>query len=226
MPIYMRAKDCPPWTHPIFKNERHAGKVNVNVAEQAHISGGGHYWFCNMNGPDGVEVIPQYVSGNEDIISSPLMERQLYCGGDLTLAPGVMVLKRSTMGCSQFFTLWCHPSDINQGLLPTKIDLTLAEKIVLQATCSLKNTYGGRTNIRFHEANEYTGISQRAWDAAVAALTAKGVLDKRGAVTVEGRNVRPDGMGLWELGRESGWAELKKTLPYGDKSTNPIFEND
>ncbi len=77
------------------------------------------------------------------------------------------------------------------GLLPAPIELSEDEKIVLEATCCYKSSYSGISNYRYHEAKRKTNITLERWNSAKESLTVSGYLDKRGAVTVKGRNARP-----------------------------------
>ncbi len=74
--------------------------------------------------------------------------------------------------------------DAAAPLLPAKQELTEPEARVLAVTSSLKNTYGGRTNIRFYES----ALSRDEWDAASLRLHVRKLLRKNGSVTPEGRN--------------------------------------
>jgi hypothetical protein len=74
--------------------------------------------------------------------------------------------------------------------LEQTIDLTDDEKIVLNATCSYKSSYGGVSNYRFVEAKRQTGITLDRWNMAKESLIAKKLLNKAGAATIEGRNAR------------------------------------
>jgi len=58
----------------------------------------------------------------------------------------------------------------------------------LKYTSRYKNTYGGETNIRYKEAKRETGISQDAWNTALASLKTSKLLNKAGAITTAGRN--------------------------------------
>jgi hypothetical protein len=76
-------------------------------------------------------------------------------------------------------------------LLPAPAELTEDEEIVLVATRSLKASYGGVSNHRFAEAQRYTGIDLHRWETAKSALIARKLLNKAGAITVEGCNTCP-----------------------------------
>ena len=99
-----------------------------------------------------------------------IVEHSIFCGKDMGL------------------TFYIHPSDAPQ-LLPDTPDATENERIVLEFTSGLKNTYGGRTNIRFTEAGRKYGISAEDWETAVQSCISKGWLRKNRAITPDGRNV-------------------------------------
>lgn len=73
-------------------------------------------------------------------------------------------------------------------LLPKTVELSDDEKTVLIATRSLKSSYAGIKDYRFQEANRARGITIQRWQLAKASLTQKGLLNKAGAITVEGKN--------------------------------------
>lgn len=77
---------------------------------------------------------------------------------------------------------------MNQLALPCHVELTVDEKIVLSATRSLKSSYNGLSNYRFHEASQTTGITQARWGAALGSLKARKLLNAAGAITDEGKN--------------------------------------
>ena len=81
-----------------------------------------------------------------------------------------------------------HPDNLAK-LLPDKTtELPWAERVVLYATRSLKSSYGGIRNFRWHEANRATGISADEFDAAKQRLIARKLLNRAGAITPAGRN--------------------------------------
>lgn len=73
-------------------------------------------------------------------------------------------------------------------LIPPKPALAWAESVVLAATRSLKSSYAGIKNYRFYEAHERTGITETEWDSAKAVCIQKGLLNRAGAITDDGRN--------------------------------------
>lgn len=101
------------------------------------------------------------------------VEHTIFCGKDLGL------------------TLILNPSDA-APLLPSADKPTDDEAHVLIATASLKNSYGGETNIRFRRLNERFGMTEQAYEAAIQSCIEKGWMDRRRAITAKGRNVIED----------------------------------
>ena len=108
--------------------------------------------------------------------------------------PAGFAVVRHSVFCGQDmglrFTL--RPEDA-APLLPAPIDLSHAEKVVLMATAAFKASYGGRDRYQMAaDAMRYrTGAimpSREVWEATKVRLAARGMLDKRGAITVAGRN--------------------------------------
>jgi hypothetical protein len=83
-------------------------------------------------------------------------------------------------------------SDLNRKLLPAPTALSEPERIVLWATRSFKAGYAGDPENRYHEARRETGITRDDWTRGKAMAIEKGLLDKRGAITVAGRNAIAD----------------------------------
>lgn len=103
--------------------------------------------------------------------------------------PGMAVVEHSIFcGKDHGITFYVHPDDA-PALIPAPADVTEDEKIVLLFTSTLKNSYGGKSNIRFTEATDRYGISQDAWTAAQDSLKARKLLNKAGSITPDGRNV-------------------------------------
>ena len=100
-----------------------------------------------------------------------VVEHSIFCGKDMGL------------------TFYIRSEDI-APLLPPPSTLSSDELIVLEATATYKNTYGGRTNLRFKEAARTTGITAERWEAAKASLIASEHLRKNGSITTKGKNMR------------------------------------
>jgi len=105
--------------------------------------------------------------------------------------PHDIILIEHSIFCGKDMGLTIYTTENNRArLLPqnTNEQLTEDEKIVLKYTKSLKNSYGGRTNIRFKEAHEEKGISLENWESAKSNLIRKKLLNSQGAITSKGRN--------------------------------------
>ena len=85
-------------------------------------------------------------------------------------------------------TIYANAVDLAPMLPAPEGNLTDHERIVLTFTKAYKASYGGVSNLRFHEAKRTHKITLTDWEAAKASCTAKGYLDKRGAITASGRN--------------------------------------
>lgn len=112
-----------------------------------------------VNGADSVQLVPGMVC----------VEHTYFCGKDMGI------------------TIHVHPENAPKRL-ENNLELTREEKIVLVYTRTYKNTYAGRTNVRFHEATRAKGISIEQWQNAINSLQEKKMLNKAGAITNEGRN--------------------------------------
>jgi len=110
----------------------------------------------------------------------------------IDLKPGFAVVKHSDFcGHDMGLTFYVHPDNAAR-LLPAPVELSDHEKVLLSATCQYKASYGGRD--RYEMARPYGGDAlayyptREQWEQAKQSLIQKGLLDKRGAVTVAGRN--------------------------------------
>ena len=119
-----------------------------------------HPAFSPINGIDNFTIPEGYV----------VVENRIFCGRDMGLKLHV----------SESAPLL--ESGDNPGL-------TKNEKIVLYAT-SYKSSYAGISNYRYHEARRATGINSVDYETVKISLINKGLLDKRGAITNSGRNIK------------------------------------
>lgn len=92
----------------------------------------------------------------------------IFCGKDM----GLTILTKESLALSH-----------------EKQDLSQDEIIVLVATKSLKSSYAGISNYRFHEARNVTGITEERWDNAVEKLIERGFLNKNKAINARGKNI-------------------------------------
>lgn len=85
-------------------------------------------------------------------------------------------------GVDMGLTFYIHPGAA-APMLPKAVTLTETERAVLNIIGGIKSAY------RASEA-AYKGISPADYDAAKVTLTAQGLLNKAGAITIAGRNAR------------------------------------
>lgn len=107
---------------------------------------------------------------------------------EIRLEPGLVVACLHHFRGREYMEIITSPANV-QALLPAPVDVTDDEKTVLIATRSLKSSYGGVKDYRFFEARRRRGITRERWEAAVASLKARRLLNAAGAITTEGRNV-------------------------------------
>jgi hypothetical protein len=108
------------------------------------------------------------------------------------LAPGLAIVEHSRFcGKDMGIVIHVHPDNLGK-LLPAPTALSEPERIVLWATRSFKAGYGGDPENRYHEARRETSITRDDWTRGKAMAVEKGLLDKRGAITVAGRNAIAD----------------------------------
>lgn len=114
-------------------------------------------------------------------------------GDDVKLVPGLVCVEHSIFcGKDTGITIHVHAENAPK-YLPAPVDLTEDEKTVLSYTKSCKSSYAGISNFRFHEATRRTKITLDRWEAAKASCIVKGLLNKAGALTIDGRNVNVKG---------------------------------
>ena len=120
---------------------------------------------------------------------------------EVALVPGIAVVEHSMFcGKDMGLTFHVHPDNAAKLLPAPTAELTAHEKLVLQATCSFKSSYGGKDRYQMM-ADEVRYASSKhvqepfptreQWDAAKQSLIGRGMLNKAGAVTPCGRNARP-----------------------------------
>jgi len=110
-------------------------------------------------------------------------------GADAVTLPEGTALVTHTIFCGKDMGLTLTISPANApALLPVQTALTDIEAYVLIATASLKNTYGGETDIRFRRVAARFGTTRAEWETAVQRLISARLLLKSGAITPDGRN--------------------------------------
>lgn len=189
MDLYLERKDVEQLANKTFPSY-HGKKFRVSTSESYRLhnywDGGSREYFVLLRiNPDGSVVL---VDGCNTGTDNPFKDE---AHQSIPIAQDMMVVVNSIFcGKDMGLTFYVHPNSILlPKLLPAPAELSQEEKVVLVATRSLKPCYAGDSNVRFHEARRWTGITQEQWDVAKASCTAKGYLNKVGAITIKGRNV-------------------------------------
>jgi len=189
--IYLEYRD--PLAQKIKQLSGYKGR-HISVIIQDYVSFGNTYWDC------GSRYSYQVVSLNSNkVLSVPHVPPPPFNKGidnvnhkTFKIEPNIAVIE-NYQGRYNHVTLYLHP-DNQFDLLPEKTeDLTLNEKIVLYATRSLKSSYAGIKNLRYHESHKETGITLDEYNQAKESLIKKKLLNKAGAITVSGRNAIGNG---------------------------------
>lgn len=121
-------------------------------------------------------------------VFDPKMDRELK-----RIPDGVAVVAHSIFqGRDAGLTIYIHPDNANQEMLPAPDQLSWEEKIVLIATRGLKNSYAGETDVRFKTANREAGITKAEWETAKDNLIKRGLLNRAGSITTSGKNAVGD----------------------------------
>jgi hypothetical protein len=152
----------------------------------------------------------------QPIATAPYFQQSELHTATHTIPPGFVVVCLSTFRGVD--SLEIHgPSANLSPMLPAPMELTDDERIVLAATAGLKSSYAGESNYRLSEARRETGITSDRYNAAKSALIARKLLNKAGAITVEGRNAIGSTR-LFDLRNKSdliGRADLNGPIPIG-----------
>lgn len=107
-----------------------------------------------------------------------------------TLPQGFVIVRHSIFcGKDMGIRIYANQGELTPLLPISTESVTLDEKIVLYATRSLKNSYGGVSDCRFHSATRAVGITRERWEAAKTSLIERKLLNKAGAITADGRNM-------------------------------------
>lgn len=167
--------------YPDYKGQKFQVVVSSTVNVQSYWDGGSRSFFKFVR-----------LDGSTDTLTVPpqsAYDPQITGADAVPLVPGLACVEH-VIFCGKDMGIRIHVhADNAPKLLPALADLTDDEKTVLVYTKSLKSSYNGISNFRYHEAHRRTNITLEQWDAAKASLIAKGLLNKAGALTNEGRNV-------------------------------------
>ena len=134
----------------------------------------------------------EYVVLNIQDLTPRHVPIEMYFGDEayhrpVAIPPNFVVVVRVYSGLRQHIEIHAHPNTITP-MLDKPVQLTGDETIVLIATRTYKSSYAGIKDYRFHEAKCATGITLDRWESASRSLINRKLLNKAGALTVEGRN--------------------------------------
>ena len=104
---------------------------------------------------------------------------------DCAVPAGYAVVCRKFRGQREVIEISVPPEGVVQFLPAPQPALSANQVKVLYYTRSLKSSYGGQSNYR----QASSGLSAETWNSVKAELIAMGLLDKRGALTTNGKNV-------------------------------------
>jgi hypothetical protein len=111
----------------------------------------------------------------------------------------ILVEHRIFAGKDMGLTFYVHPDTAFTPQTAIGPGLTREEKIVLVATRSLKPSYAGISDYRFHQARQVTGINRQQWEQTKQQLIQKKLLNRAGAITNQGRNALEAAGGFLQL---------------------------
>ena len=154
----------------------------VNVRHNAYWSGGSrtYYNFVRMDNMKAYGELPA---------QHPIFDKPIENATSIDLVPGLMCVEHHHFcGKDMGITIKVHPDNAPKLLSDTR-KVSRNVKIVLAATRSFKNTYGGKTGIRYKEARRTTGIDIDQWHAAKNFCIKLKYLTKAGAITNAGMNI-------------------------------------
>lgn len=162
----------------------------INIIEAVNVKS---YWD---GGSRSLFTFVSLTTGEKvEVPSQSAFDKQIQGAESVNLPEGVICVEHKIF-CGKDLGLVFHIPPINAAkFLPTQAELSWEEKVVLSATRSLKSSYSGISNYRKCEAMSITGIPPSKYDEARERLAERGLLNKAGAITVEGRNA----IGLTDL---------------------------
>jgi hypothetical protein len=120
-------------------------------------------------------------------------------GAKTSIALGCAIVEHITFcGRDLGLRIYVRPDDMPKNLAAPADALAPYETLILYASRAFKSSYGGQDRYQMARADyrardmltkaEMAYPSREQWEQTKAALIAKGFLDKRGALTIAGRN--------------------------------------
>lgn len=179
---------------PSYAGKKFKVRVQETVNVRSYWDGGSREYFAFVNLADG--------RTTETVHAQSAFDRPIPGADAVTLPDGIACVVHSIFcGTDTGLTLILSPANAPR-FLPETIELSELESLVLIATVSLKNSYGGESDIRFKRVREYlasewrdgvrvdTGrrLTKDEWTTAQSALIGRKLLTAAGAITPSGRN--------------------------------------
>lgn len=169
--------------YPNYTGRKFSFETRETVDVRSNWDGGSRDYYVLL------QILPDGSIKTAEIPQMSAFDRQ-YQGADdvrTDMVPNLVIVRHSIFcGKDMGITMIVHPTMMNAGLLPMtqSAELSDNEKRVLYYTRTYKSSYAGIKNYRQHES----GMALEVWEATKAILIEKGLLDKRGALTTEGKN--------------------------------------
>lgn len=123
-----------------------------------------------------------------DIETAPFLRKSDFHSLPHTIPDGMIVVEYVQAGMRSYMIFHSPTANITPAIKQDVV-LTDDEKTVLIATRSLKASYANIKEFRFTEANQKRGITWERWVAAKSSLMEKKLLNRAGAITIDGRNL-------------------------------------
>ena len=140
---------------PRYRGRKFVVEVRESVPPAANYwSGGTRYEYRGVDLLTGAVLPPEC-----DEYGNPFTHPEV---PTVTLEPHrAIVCHKVFCGKDMGLCIYVHPANVAK-LLPKPVDLTRGERIVLRYTASLKASYGGVSNYRFHEPVPVAAPSSRS----------------------------------------------------------------
>lgn len=162
-------------------------KASVQVQSCESVSLSGRNW---SGGHRNVYFLVDLASGTA--IRDDSADVSIVNAAQVSLRPGLAILKHAYAGTRQYLVLFVHPENL-QKFIEKQAELSDDEARVLWFTRSLKSSYAGIKNYRFSECSRrFPEMTLERWETAKTSLIAKKLLNRAGAITVNGRNACPE----------------------------------
>lgn len=190
--IHLRPSDVPSHLLAGYKGRR----LKLCITEDISINSHDAYW-------SGGSRTTWYVQRLSDGAKLPLLDtthhpmRVRVEDKRMEIKPGYIIVAHSIFqGEDMGLTFHIHPLNVAPLFSVPSTNLSIEERFVLTAARTLKSSYNGRSRrdmaldhpFSLGHAFKDLRITKEEYQVAYDSLVEKGLLNKRGAITVEGRN--------------------------------------